>query len=122
MKHISWNYKGYDDLNLGVEFPPIQDFWNATILAALNDAFGEVDVPKNVFVSRRYLPIFESMAPYDKDTKTIFNTRLIPLDIDTPKLYVTEIHVDLFMAIEHDNHGSVVITNCDLPAYVKEYK
>jgi len=112
MKHLSWNYKGYNDLGLNiVDSNDMQLDWNATILSAINEAFDGGDKPKNVFISRKYLPIFETIMFYNEDSKTIFNNKLIPIDIDTPKLYITESWLDVFVGLEHNNYGSVVIKN-----------
>lgn len=113
MKHLSWNHKGYDDLGLDIKDGYImQRDWNATILGSINEAFGDNEHMCNVFVSRKYLPIFESILIYDNRTKTVGDRiKLIPIEFDTPKMYVTEGWMDTFVGLEHNNYGSVVIKN-----------
>ena len=111
MKHLSWDYKGYDDLKLGFEYKGIQNDWNATILGSINEAWGSVEEPCNIFISKKYLPIIESILIYDSETKSIGHRKFLPIDLETPKLYITKPYIMEFMGIEHNNYGSVVIKN-----------
>lgn len=112
MKHLNWDYKGYNDLNLKFETKSMQSDWNATILTKLNQAFGEeFENGYCVFISENYIDILESIGGYNNKNMTIFNKKIIPLEINTPKIYVTESHIDSFMLLKHYNYGSVTIKN-----------
>lgn len=114
MRHITWDYKGYDDLNLGFEWKEVQTDWNATILTKFNIAFDsdDFDDGMNLFASEKIIDgILKKIVVYDEETNTLFNRKIIKLDIDTPKIYVTRPEILSFTDIKHDNHGSVTVKN-----------
>jgi len=113
MKHLTWGYKGYNDLKLDFQIPEMQHDWNATILTKFNGAFGDgFEDGMNLFVSEKIIDnILKTIVAYDKNSNTLFNKRVIKLDIDTPKIYVTNKNITDFTMIEHGNHGSVTIKN-----------
>lgn len=112
MKHLTWDYRGYDDLNLGFSSKELQSDWNTTIITKFNQAIGDgFEKPYTIFISRKYLPILESIIVYDSKSSTIFNKKVIPIDLDTPKVYLTKPFILQFTQLEHDNYGSVTIKN-----------
>jgi hypothetical protein len=111
MKHLAWDYRGYDDLNLGFKCGELQNDWNATLLGSINEAWGSPDESFNVFISKKFLPIIKSILFYNDETRSIGNKTFIPIEIETPKLYITKPYIKQFMAIDHGNYASVVIKN-----------
>jgi len=113
MKHIIWNYKGYNDLDLDFDHEDFQNDWNATILTKFNGAFGDgFEDGMNIFVSERIIDdILKKIVAYDEKTNSLFNKKVIKLDIDTPKIYVTKPEVLSFTDITNDNYGSVTVKN-----------
>ena len=114
MKHGSWDYKGHEELGIEFTFDTAQTDWNATLLTAINRAYGDdFEKSKNVFIAKKFMPIIETICIYDPPTKTIGNTVFIPIDLETPKLYIVAPHIIQFMGIEHGDYASVVIKNYD---------
>jgi hypothetical protein len=115
MKHIDWDYKGYNDLGLIVDDETYMQYdWNATLLTRMNMAFDDDDFDKgmNIFASKKIIDeILSTIVAYDEETNSLFNKKIIPLDIDTPKIYITKPEVLSFTDITHHNHGSVTVKN-----------
>ena len=113
MKHLTWNYRGYDDLGLNFIYEPMQKDWNTTILGMMNEVFGEgFEEGMNIFVSERVIDeILKTIVAYDVHSKIIFNKKIIKLDFDTPKIYITKPEISSFTQIKHNNYGSITIKN-----------
>jgi hypothetical protein len=109
MKHLIWDYKGYNDLDLDFDVPGLQQDWNATLLTKLNMAFDGDNY--NIFCSQPIFDIFKDIFGYDDKDKTIFSKKIIVLTFTTPKIYVTKPEVYDFTMLQHDNHGSVTVKN-----------
>ena len=110
MKHLIWNYRGYDDLGLNIIHDGMQKDWNVTILSKINEVTESTE-EKNIFVSEKYLHIFMDMMGFNEETMKIFNIKIIPLLVNTPKIYVTKPDIIDFSMLDYDNYGSVTIKN-----------
>ena len=97
MKHLTWDFHGYDDLKLDL-------IYNQLCSAAGIDKF-------NIFCSESALDILEENAGFDRNSMSLFGKRIRVLLFNTPKIYVTKHELDDFSLLEHDNHGSVTIKN-----------
>lgn len=114
MKHLHWDYKGHSDLDIEINEHFLQSDWNTTLLTKLNGAFGYDDFGEgmNIFASEKVIDnLLKTIIAYDQKTNIIFNKKVIKLDLDTPKIYVTRNEIDDFTMLEHDNYGSVTIKN-----------
>ena len=109
MKHLTWDFHGYDDLKLDLGRDILQSDWNLTIYNQLCSAAG---IDKfNIFCSESALDILEENAGFDRNSMSLFGKRIRVLLFNTPKIYVTKHELDDFSLLEHDNHGSVTIKN-----------
>ncbi len=109
MKHLTWDYHGYDDLKLDLDRDILQSDWNLTLYNHLCSASGEDNF--NVFCSESVLDIIEDNAGFDRQFMSLFGKRIRVLLFNTPKIYLTKPEITDFCMLEHDNHGSVTIKN-----------
>ncbi len=109
MKHLTWDYFGYDDLKLDLGRDVLQDDWNATIVTKMGMAIDDDDY--NIFCSEQIFDIFRTILGFDEETKTLFGQKVIVLLFDTPKIYITRKSLCDFAMLEHDNHASVTVKN-----------
>ena len=109
MRHITWNYKGYNDLDLDFDVPGLQPDWNLTLYNTICRAINRDNF--NIFCSEPILDILKENAGFDQKSMTIFGKKIGVLLFTTPKIYVTKPEIKDFTMLEHDNHCSVTVQN-----------
>ena len=109
MKHLVWDYHGYDDLKLELDRDVLQDDWNLTLYNYLCSVIDEDSF--NIFCSNQILDIIKDNAGFNQKSMSLFDNRIRLLLFTTPKIYVTPILITDFTMIDHDNYGSVTVKN-----------
>lgn len=110
MKHLIWDYNGWNDLKLDFQWESLQKDWNATIFNKICIAFPS-DENFNIFCSERVLEILKSSIAFNKKNNTLFGKKIYILGFDTPKIYVTSPEMTDFTMLQPNNHGSVTVKN-----------
>lgn len=120
MKHITWDYWGWRELKTINEFTDedifnFQKDWNSTLYTKINQAICvECECyrePHNIFISVRLIPILNDIVGFNINDLTVINRVFIPLNIITPRIYITKNGINDIREVKNNDFGSVLVLN-----------